>query len=295
MARSERGRRLLKTLFGYTDGKTIVLILAGLVLMSSFADGLFSLAAGGLQGWIGDRPGMAAATGLSLLLLLALVWVAKRRGERLTQRERVRPDSEEPPRRARGLICYLSNFGPPDQADGRRRAVESFLAEAGPGEDPHAYLDDKHPWLMPVKGLGRHAGALQRVVVIPSRDEGSQEGTWRRMDLFTRFLQHCFPGLEGRVTAVGALLNEERWQEGVSYVDLQALIEATDRAFEHLAQEIPGSHREGRVLVDVTSGSRETGIAGTLVTLARNRRFQHVNTANQEVRTFDIEYAAEDA
>ena len=305
------GRRILMGVFGDTKGKTILAIAAGASLLSFVADGFYVLFEALIQqacDWTGLSPWPAAlvivvAAGL---LLWLLILYAQGQAREIAQRDRINPLSH-PPHGAKGMILYLSPL-----RENYQEALRRWMDESEPGT-PFPPEWDWHreeevvngaglegaPWAMAYQGLYPHQDTLEEVVVIPSADSqnskgGIQPGTHAQFPLFCEFLEHCFPALQGRIRPLSQFLEEdESWIGGVPYSNLKHLIRVTDKVFDALSRDSRIGRETGRVLVDVTSGSRETGMAGTLVTLARDRRFQHVNTVNQEVRTFDIEYVAE--
>lgn len=280
-AAQEHARRVVLHLLGGGQFRVVAWVVALLLGIGWITDSLFE--------WIIDvetaLAGGTVANWWPLHRLLSLAYFAiimtwlgvLTRGAQRRYRPRVGTDPAPPP--VRGLVLFLSQLKPQEEAT-LRDALDGLTDLAG-----FRACCGRLNWRMPLEAIAFHQPRLRHAVLICSR-----LGSAEQLGLFRALVRRVFPDAAFVLHDVAEL--DMRYGGGVPFDDVDAVSRATDDAVEFLLQQRLAITD---VLIDVTGGQKTNAVAATAVALAEGRRIQYVagNAETSEpygVTVYDVTY-----
>lgn len=246
--------RALQSAFGGA-GSLVALLVVSLVAVSLgwFSDVSFQLFFAGAPKWAGMVP---------LLLIVGLAAVSMRRLPELAPHI-----DENLSRPARGMVMFLS---------------PTKLAEK-PGHYTEADIAGKRDsWEMPYRAIKQHwnRATLEAVVVIPSADSGGKEdGTWRLLDLFRRFIADA-TGMPEE-----SIVNLPEHRHGVDFESARDLWQAVEDAMALLRAR---GIEDKDIVIDITGGQKLPAMMGGVASLGGGARIQYVSTRDHRILEYDV-------
>lgn len=210
------------------------------------------------------------------LFLASLVWLYQVRHKLLGHRTLAQGPAE--PHRA--LIAFLSPPSLPlawDGADGssiptlKGMPLPSKLAEAIEATD-QGKLGIRWNWQQFLRSLRRHRETLESVYLIGSTQ------SWPFLEDAEKLLHHVLP----------RNVRVFHPEEAVNFEDVRQLMGEIKSAVRKLRSE-DDSLSDRDVVIDVTGGQKSTSVAGAVVTLNSDLKFQYVQTNEPyDVLLYDV-------
>lgn len=273
--REAAARRLLQAL-GARPGTTVVGVIAFLTFFSWFSEVFRRVVL-----WVmaaGERPAMQEILlGLAFPVLTLILALLARRDVDLA----FDVDQESVPAKVRALILFLS---PPGQDLALVHELLQSNRAVSIGE--HAVRARfGGPWRMPLEAIAYHRDRLESVVVIASRPAMRQDGSVdpgseSHLDGFCALISRvCGQSLE-----IAGLKHDDGRVWAPDSEDLKELVGAVETAHATLRRRLP----DAEILIDITGGKKISSAAGTVVSLAKDRRIQYVSTSDFVVRVYNL-------
>jgi len=213
---------------------------------------------------------------LALLVCLLLLLILARRA---AARPNIQVDRIEQPRPCRALILFLS---PKENERGSYEALTD--GDRGQIGDQNIRKKFQGPWRMPIEAIAFHQSRLEKLVVIPSSDEGGSIGTYGLVDEFARVVRQLMPR-PLTILPLGEV--DSKWKRGVAFENAEELVPAIDRVYRKLLEDF----KQRDIMIDITGGQKLPTIAGAAIALADGRLFEYVSPRQfYAVDAYDITY-----
>jgi len=302
-AREVKG--LLVNLLGSQRGKPMIVAVFLIMTVGWLADAIFGLLEAGLGHLLatagpaflrlaGPSPIRLASLAAIALFAIVVVFGFYRWARRARERYPFTVDIDNQPAKVRALVLFLS-------FPGKDEMCKRYADLQGDLHDPQTLRSlGKASWRMPLEAIRYHLPKLERVVLIGSPGPG---GTRAQIDTFRKLLDRLAPGHTLHVAPVDELLptiprSPVRATEldhaqridtrgGLSFLDPETLFVVIDAILAHLVEEERLDPED--ILVDVTSGTALSSVAGAAAAGGLFRRFEYVvceeASDHYEVRT----------